>query len=434
MPIIRCSGSAPSLRSNAAVLLAGRVTLVASQFISLALITRLGGLREVGVYVTALAVSTPVIVLANLQLGIDITNRRSGDGSFIDYLLLRMAALTIGLGLLLGVSACVTLPEEAWLVLVAVCLTKAAESLCDLCGAARLRHEDAAAFATSLALRGVTQAVLLGVVYGATRSLPAASFSVCTAWTAIFLVHDLPTSLGANAPVRGELGGLGKIVQIAGRTWPLGFGALVAAMELNIPRYVAASVLGSDEAGRFALAASLTLVAQLVMATAAVVAVPRISRLFANGDSAGMRRLHRRLLGLTLGVGLAQTLLLALAGLPIANLVFGNDGLPSVGTLVAVSIASSLMNLAAVQSTRMRACRAYRLDTWAHAVSLVLSGATVWSITFHLGPTGLVAGLLVGSAGSLLIFTIADRYVTVPSKLPRADKQQAHESTRMRAA
>src|SRR6267142_2141166 len=89
----RASNAPLSLKRNAVWTLGGNAMYAASQWSQIAVIAHLGSALDIGHYAFALALSTPVFMLANLQLRqIQVTDslRRR---SFGDYLGLRLVTV-----------------------------------------------------------------------------------------------------------------------------------------------------------------------------------------------------------------------------------------------------------------------------------------------------------------------------------------------------
>ena len=128
-----CAKPAPrplSLRSNFSWTFAGNVVYAGCQWGMLMVLAKLGSPERVGQFALGLALTAPVIMLTNLQLrAIQATDARR-EYRFGHYLALRLATTALSLLVIAGIACGYRL--ETALVILAVGLSKAFESLSDV--------------------------------------------------------------------------------------------------------------------------------------------------------------------------------------------------------------------------------------------------------------------------------------------------------------
>lgn len=424
-PVLLTPRRQPSLSRNATYLLGGRIALQSTQFLCLAVLTRLGSETTAGYYITSLAIWAPAILLADLQLHVDLATNRSKSYKLSDYFILRAITLTAtAIVVLLGAVGIFGSGPLSYAV-VGMGAMKLVESLCDLCGAAQLRDEIATHFATSLWLRGIGLILAMSLTFATTQNLMLACLATAAVWLVVLVFHDLPhTKL---SPITQELTRFElkpttkKLTRLAWRTMPLGAASLIGSLELNAPRYLTAGLLGLGEAGLFGIAAALTLGGQVIMAASVQTSLPRLALLHLSRNMVAFNRLRSKLCLVTLGIGCAQTVLLGLLGAFILKIVFDVAYQQATLLLVLTSIASTLLSLAAVQSNCLRSRGAYRASLVAHIISALTTYGAISLGISQFGLVGAGGGLSLAGGISILIFTASERLVT----LRQSDRQDS---------
>src|SRR5919197_2263596 len=152
-----------SLRANFLWTVLGNVVYAGCQGGMLVVLAKVGSSRMVGQFALGLAVATPVIMFANLQLGsVQATDARR-QYRFGEYLGLRLITTALAFLAMIGI---VLLSRHRWdtaLVVVAVGLAKALESISDLIYGLLQQHERMDRIAKSVMLKGPVSLAALGV-------------------------------------------------------------------------------------------------------------------------------------------------------------------------------------------------------------------------------------------------------------------------------
>ena len=121
-----------SLRSNFAWMLSGNVVYAVCQWGAIVALAKLGSSFMVGQFSLGLAIAGPVLMLTNLHLrAVQATDARRLY-SFREYLRLRMALTLIGMTAIFGVAFFGHYERQTALVIAAVAVAKAIETLSDI--------------------------------------------------------------------------------------------------------------------------------------------------------------------------------------------------------------------------------------------------------------------------------------------------------------
>jgi len=315
-----------SLARNVTWLVVATGVYSASQWLIIVLLSRLASVRSVGQYASAIAITTPIVLLAGLQLRDVLATDVRREHSYGDYLGLRLAALGAAL-VAVAAAALLAAPDREGLWTIGlVGLAKVFESVSDLHYGALQRHERMDRVAQSILLRslGGLAAFLLGLLL--TGSAAGGAGALALVWAAVALgpdrrfVRSLPLVAAAGAGPRFERR---RLLALLRRTAPLGVVLMLVSLQTNVPRYFIEQRLGTEDLGIFAAMASLFIAGNLFVNAVAQSVAPRLARAFAERDWPRFRRDVLSMLAGALAVGLGGAALAAWLGRPLLALLFG---------------------------------------------------------------------------------------------------------------
>ena len=313
-----CAKPAPrplSLRSNFSWTFAGNVVYAGCQWGMLMVLAKLGSPERVGQFALGLAVTAPVIMFTNLQLrAIQATDARR-EYRFGHYLALRLATTALALLVIAGIACGYRL--ETALVILAVGLAKAFESLSDVVYGLLQAHERMDRIALSMMIKGPLSLVALGMVVYLTASIAWGALALAGVWGLLLIAYDIPNGIrlldqGEPSAPCWDLPALARLAWLA---LPLGIVMMLISLNANIPRYFIEHYWGERELGIFAALAYLMVAGNTVVGALGQSASPRLARYYAEGNGRAFRRLLVKLVGLGAGMGLVG-LLVALGRRP----------------------------------------------------------------------------------------------------------------------
>ncbi len=190
---------APNLVRGFVWSLSSTIVYSACQMGMIIVFARWGDAMVVGRFALAVAITAPIVLLANCALR-TVQASRTGDaigfGSFLAFRLLGLAAA----GLAIFVVAMCCEPSGRGVIL-AVGATKLAESLGDLIQGTMQREERMDSVGKSQLLKGTLGLLALAVVFDLTHDLTAAAWAWAAAMATIVALYDLPVGARlARAP------------------------------------------------------------------------------------------------------------------------------------------------------------------------------------------------------------------------------------------
>ncbi len=387
-----------SLRVNFSWTFVGNVVYAGCQWGMLVVLAKLGSPEMLGQFALGLAISTPVMMLANLQLrAIQATDARH-EYQFGDYLALRLALIGLALLAIAGIAVGSGYQQQTLLVVLAVGCARAFDSVSDICYGLQQQHERMDRIALSMMLRGGLALLALAVGVVLTGSMIGGAIGLVLAWGLVLAAYDL-RSIRAVAGQsvwlrpRWHLPTMRRLAQLAA---PLGVAMMMLTLNTSIPRYIVGHMMGEQMLGIFAAVAYIERAGITVVSALGQSASPHLARAYASGNSTAFRRLVTRLVlvGCMLGVG--GFLVAVTVGEPLLTLLYQPE-YARVDVFAWVMVAAGLWY---VTSFLGYAATASRIIVWQPLV-LGISAGVVLSISLLLIPShGLLGAALAMAASS----------------------------------
>lgn len=316
----------------------GNVIYAACLWGLLSVLAKLGSAEMVGQYALAVAVTSPVVMLTNLQLR-DIQATDAGrEYSFGDYLGLRLLAAALAVVVIAALALAMGHQGDTLWVILAVGLAKAVESVGDAFYGLLQQRERMDRVARSLMLKGPLALALLATIVRLTGRVAWGSLAMAIAWAVVLLWYDRASARlvlqNARRPANSMLDTVDefaamrprwemrKLARLAWLALPLGFASMLISLNANIPRYAVEHYLGRRDLGIFAAMAYLKTVGDLLVAALGRSASPRLARHYAGGERAAFGKLLLKLVSAGAALGAAAVLVAVVAGRPILTLIY----------------------------------------------------------------------------------------------------------------
>ncbi|MCA9270388.1 MAG: hypothetical protein KDA41_18025 [Planctomycetales bacterium] len=404
-----------SLRGNFAWALGSNVLFAGCQWANLTVLAKAGDAALVGRFALALAVTTPLFLLSNLQLRSVQATDTSGGFRFADYLGLRAATTLLALLTLPLVVAWAGYRWEVAAVVLIVGVGKALDALNDVTIGLAQKHERLDRAARARILAGVGSLVGLSIMILCTGDLMwgaagwAAGHGATVLLTRRWIGRDVLEQERHDAAVAGEamrspLWPRWRMPTLARLAWlalPLGVVMMLGSMNANAPRYFFDPVTQERELGIYAGMAYLMVAGNMVVLALGQAALPRLARLYAAGEIRAYVLLLAKLLGLAAlggGVGIALS---ATIGGPLLATIYQPEYAAYPGVLICLSAVAGVEFANSFLGEAMTAAKAFRPQA-----PLLLTGLLVTLGTCAcLFPTyGMLGAALASGAGAVTIF------------------------------
>lgn len=318
-----------SLKKNFVLAFVGNAVYQACQWGALILLAKLTNPEEVGRFALALAITTPITVLASLNLRPVQVSDINDRNTFGEFLSLRIITVVSAVVVITGVAALSGYPRQTAMVIAVVGFNQCVTITREVFQSFMQKHERLDQVAVSQIIAGVLSLAALGVAVYATGSLLVGVSAMFGARVASFLLWDQFSVRSIYAKVRGP--GSGPLFRLAWSKRVLGSLALLALpaalmsvmtrLVTVLPQYLIEGVLGTEALGFFAALATLPVFGQMVVSAAGSAALPRMSRAFAQRRR-GYVRVGLRLVAVGLAAGLFGVLIAVIGGKPLITALF----------------------------------------------------------------------------------------------------------------
>ena len=387
---------------------AGNAVYAGCQWAAVVVLARAVDASAVGEWSFAFAVTTPVFLLADLQLRTVYVTDPDGHVAFGAFLGLRLVATLAACAGLLGFALLRSAGGGVALAIVAVSAAKSIESGSEMLYGVFQKRERMDLVARSLLLRGPLGLLAVAGVVTATGSVPLGAAALALAGLLVLLGHDVPTLLRLpDAPRPRPRFARRTLVRLLRTALPLGLVTGLVALNASIPRYFLEAAWGTAELGVFAAMSYCVFAGGLLVNALGQSAVTRLARLYSSGDGQGFRDLMLRLVACGLGLSALALAAAYLAGQRILELLYGPEFAAQPATFVIVVLGGSIGYVASFLGYGMTAARWFRVQAplfaGLAALNVLACSLLVPRFASRGAALATVVTALAGLAGSLVI-------------------------------
>lgn len=401
----RSPTSALSLRVNFVWTFLGNTVYAASQWAILVILAKLASPEVVGRFSLSLAVTTPIMMLANLNLrAVQVTDAKD-EFLFGDYLGLRLVTTILAMIVVVGVVSLADYRQELGLLIIIIGLAKSIESISDIVLGLLQKHERMDFVAISTGIKGILSVATIGIVVWATSDILLGAFGLVFVWLVTLWLYDLRKArtldkvvLNVHMPV---------MLTLARISLPLGIVMMLVSLSSNIPRYFIERLLGEQQLGYFAAMAYLVVVGNTVVGALGQSASPRLARHYANTERRAFLGLLSGLLVIGVLLGATGVAIALLFGKELLALLYTPDYAAHAKVFTWLMVAAGLSYVASFLGYSMTAARFFRLQLplFILVVITLSAGCAFWvPVNGILGAAqAMVVAATIQLVGALLI-------------------------------
>lgn len=420
-----------SLRRNFVWMLTGNVIYALCQWAMIIVLAKLTNPMMVGQFSLGLAIATPVLMLANLQLRVVQATDVQRGYRFGEYLGLRLVTSTVAFLAIVLVASLVAREPKTLLVVIAVAAAKATESMSDIFYGLFQLNDRLDQTGVSMMLRGCLSVIGLSVGLYFTRDVLWGVIGMAAAWLTSLLLFDIRrgrTFVPPETELKSWVDGW-KVLRPRynfSRQWtltriafPLGIVMTLAALNQNLPRYFVQSAMGETELGVFStMAYTMTAIATVIDAMARS-ATPKLARLYVSGRISAFRSLLLKLSGLALLLGILATAGIVALGSKILMVLYGPDYSAYSGILVWLTAANGVSAVAMMLNSGLDSAKRFRTQVPMFTAVVAVNAVACAFLVPRFGLTGAAIAPLAASITHLMIAGVLISYVwSARSKTP----------------
>ena len=402
-----------SLRRNFSWILVGSVVANGSKWAMFVLLAKLVSANEVGTFTLALAVATPITILAQLQLRAALITDAKNEYPFGAYRAMRLA--TVGLALIIIGAVGLALYGFSYTtaLLALVGLSQVTSSLRDIWMGLSQKQEQMNVTATGNMIDGVLSLAFFGTALALTRSVLWAVLGMSVARLLTLWFYDMPRARATMDPgMSAELcWHVPTQVSLFWKVLPLGLTTALVSFNSNVPQYFIEEWVGRDQLAYFAAIMYFVLAARLVVTSLSRAASPRLARLYSDGKKRRFTALLIKLVVIAVVVGGFSLAAFALVGETFLRVFYNEDYAAHADLLIIIMLAGCIRFVTIFVGTAMTAARFFKIQPFLYVALLLATLIACWLLIPQWGLTGAAWALVAVSAVNLLLVTAVVLYI-----------------------
>lgn len=329
------------VRRDTIVNLLGNLSVGLGLWAVVAVLARAGSRELVGEYALALAVTSPAMQWANLQLRmIQATDTEARFGAYVVW---SLSAAANGGALLLTWAAVGIWGGVSWWLVLGSSVAKVIDNFSEVLEGRAQRALDFRSAAMGRMLRSM---VLVGgtiAVVGNPDEIVGIAIVLVTASASGWIVLRVRVRRASE-----ETRPSAAVRQLIARSFPLGAVLFMVSAQQNVPRYFVEAVLGADALGLLAAVHYFTVSVSMVVQALSQATVPRVAGYLVRSEVMAAKRLLSRLLLVVMGLGGVAVAMSVVFGEWLLVVLYGPAFGDGAGILVVLMAAASLNFVSAI--------------------------------------------------------------------------------------
>jgi O-antigen/teichoic acid export membrane protein len=409
----------PSLKINFSWTILGNLVYGISQILLFGLISKLGTPEILGQYTLGIAIVTPTMMFANLQLRTLQATDAGERYRFRDYFELRCLTVVVSLVFLAVLALCGPFGSAKGGIIFLVGLAKAIEAISDLFYGALQQRECLERIAKSMVYRSILSLLSFALLFYGSQSLPIACLGLVGSALFVLFAYDVrsPFRFFKDYQVAEQAGRLDRL-QAAVKLWmrpswpvlgelfkvalPVGVVIMLLSLCSNIPRYFIEGYWGSRDLGIFAALSYVPISGVIVVSACGQSALPRLARYYACGDVKRFQKLTFQLLGIALALGSTGYIGALLVGKPLLSLLYSSEYAEQSLLFSRLMLWGGLHYAASLMGSAAAAAQYFRSSLVLAAFRTLVTIVTSWLFIQHQGLQGAVLSLVVDETVQLI--------------------------------
>lgn len=400
------AGPQQSLRKVLARLTAGNLVYLAAQFLSFIALAQWSSVTEVGRFSWALALTSPVFLLADLRTRQVQLSTTSTLLHYESFLVQRVAIQAAVLPALFLLAIWFSPDGDTTRIVVGLAILKSIEGIMNVSIGEHMRQEHAGRVAVLQLIRGVVYATAFSVTVFLTSKADLAVFVTAVA----LLVPVVVAHFTVDRKSRKLRASRAQIIDLTRQSWPLGIGFFIGSITVNGPRFLVEAFHGVESLAVFTAVAYVIVLANTVVDSVTQGIMPRFARYWRSGRGSHALEATKQIGLVVACLGLVGVLLAVLIGDKVLLLLFGEPYDAGKTAMIALFVAATLQYVASTLRSTLIAGGLRKGVLWTSIFTLVvtMSVASVWVPCG--GPESAGWSLAIGQAIQLSVyFTLARR-------------------------
>ena len=385
-----------SLKRNIGITFIGTLIFSLSQWGIVSAIAKVGGAQQVGIYVLAMAIVSPVFALANLNLRSVQSTDVHQQYTFKQYRNLRLLTSLTALVVITLILWMADYRDEINCFTSIFACAKFFESISELAYGRQQQRERMSLIAVSMVMRGSLAFLMFSMFYWWVGQLFIAGLGLVVAWALVALLYDY--RLAQRLSGEDVSTAVQYIRPLLKTTAPLGFVVFCNTINLNIPRYIINDLYGQAQKSNRRRLYFFIVAGSNIINAVGQSATPRLAKLCVTSKNQFLQLQHK-LLAISIVIGLGGIVGSYFMADWVLS-VFYNEEFRGYGRLfVWVMVGAMAMYCSVMMGCGLTAMRSFKIQSkLSLVVILVVAGVSFYSI-----PT---VGLTGGAIAVLIAYSL----------------------------
>ncbi len=387
---------------------------IMSQLAILLVLTNLGEQLMVGQWAYAIAIVTPIFLLA----GLGVRQARASDVQhnhrFGDYFRVRVASIAAALGIVAIIIAVIDISQQQALIILLMALIRACENLYELVYGDYQLHGRHKLVGQSAFLIGTISFLFFALGFLLTDLLAVAMLMQLIGVLSVLIFFDRRHNRRLNV---GDQQGTGEtptdrqqsadnkspIRQIILAGLPLGFSAVLIWLQPNVTRFMVEYFEGIEQLGYFTVLLYAYTASQMLIVAIGHGAVTQMANLYHNSATRSFVSLVIKLSLFVGGLGGAAIFVTWLIGKDVLSIMFGSDYAAFHGVLIAIVVGSSLRYIGGIIQFAVVATGAFQAIMKVHIATASVAVLAALYLIDLMGLMGAAFAIIIVNATHLVL-------------------------------
>lgn len=352
-----------TLRKNFSWVLSGRILQACSQLLLVMLIAKLTSPEILGLYGMAMAITTPVFGLFNIDLSFLLATEVKGGYTITTYLRVRFLSSIVATFVCTVFMFFSNFTMDQRIIVCLIAVIKAIEGQSDIVFGVFQNKERMDFMGKSMFLSGFLSIITIGSLLLLTKSLPIALAGMACSYTLKYYLYDhirgkVFWQQEKKSTIIKDADNILRLLKLAS---PLGILIMMKSLTMSIPCFFIEYSMGTESVGFFTAMATFLKVGQNITAPLVQAVSPRMAQHYWNNIKQFIR-FQIKLIFVGLGLGLGLVLICWILGEIIIQLIYSKEYLQNKNLLLILMAGGIALNIRAFLRTGFMVIRLVRIQ------------------------------------------------------------------------
>lgn len=390
-----------SLKENFSWNFMGSVVYSLSQFLILVLLNKLGSPAMVGLYSIGLAITTPIIMLTNLQLRQIQATDTTDDYVFNDYFGLRIITGLVAIIFTIVIIIFSNYELHKSIIILLVVLNKVVDSYSDVIYGQLQQRERMDYIGKSRVMKGILTLVVVGLMLLMTEDLIFSLVALNLTWVLTFWFYDRNKVKLFINNVKPFFN-FKKMKKLTVLALPLGVVMMLGSLDTNLPRIIVEKILGEDALGYFTSIAYLIVAGNLFIQSIGQAFSPKLAKLYKKNSLKSFYKIIIMLILLGMTIGIIGLLISLLFSDLILSLLYDVSYTEYSYLLILIMVSGIFNYSASFLGYSITAMRLFKIQPYIGLVGVIVTTTSSLILIPQFELTGAAYTLIIGSIAHFL--------------------------------